>query len=56
MVKGSARRYHRLCINASPRTDIWLADDAGHLVQKERGVLDTSLLRGDYVVEFDLGL
>jgi LexA DNA binding domain len=50
-----ARRYYRLIIRASPRTDIWLADDGGHLVQKERGVLDTSLLPGNYVVEFGFG-
>jgi hypothetical protein len=55
MSKVEARRYHRLIIKASPRTDIWLADDGGHLVQKERGVLDTSLLPGNYVVEFGLG-
>ena len=55
MSNVGARRYHRLIIKASPRTDIWLADDGGHLVQKERGVLDTSLLPGNYVVEFGLG-
>lgn len=55
MAKGSSRRYRRLRINASPRTDIWLADDDGHLVQKERGILDASLLPGRYVVEFGLG-
>jgi len=54
MAKGNAR-YHRLVINALPRTDIWLADDDGHLVQKERGTLDTSLIPGRYVVEFGLG-
>jgi repressor LexA len=55
MSKGRASRYHRLIIKAPPRTDIWLADDKGHLVQKERGTLDTSLWPGDYVVEFGLG-
>jgi len=55
MGKGSERSYHRLIIKASPRTDIWLADDDGHLVQKESGRLDTSLLPGRYVVEFGLG-
>jgi len=55
MGKDSERCYHRLIIRASPRTDIWLADDDGHLVQKERGTLDTSLLPGHYVVEFGLG-
>lgn len=55
MTKAGASRYYRLIIKASPRTDIWLADDDGHLVQKKRGTLDTSLLPGDYVVEFGLG-
>ena len=55
MSKAGASRYHRLVIKASPRTDIWLGDDDGHLVQKERGTLDTSLLPGHYVVEFGLG-
>lgn len=50
------RVYHRLVIIASsPDTGIWLGDDAGHLVQKEIGELKTSLLPGNYVVEFDLG-
>jgi len=47
--------YHRLVVRASPRTEIWLGDDDGHFVQMERGTLDTSLLPGDYVVEFGLG-
>jgi repressor LexA len=55
MSTHNERIYHRLIITASPRTDIWLADDNGHLVQKERGTLDTSLLPGQYVVEFGLG-
>jgi hypothetical protein len=55
MSEHSASSYRRLIIRASPRTDIWLADDDGHLVQKERGTLDTSLLPGHYVVEFGLG-
>lgn len=55
MSKPAASRYHRLIIKASPGTDIWLADDDGHLVQKECGTLDTNLLPGNYVVEFGLG-
>lgn len=55
MGKDGERCYHRLIIRASPRTDIWLADDDGHLVQKQLGTLDTSLLPGHYVVEFGLG-
>ncbi len=48
--------YYKLVIVAtSPATEIWLGDDAGHLVQKEVGELRTSLLPGDYVVEFGLG-
>jgi hypothetical protein len=48
--------YFDLVIVAeSPSTEIWLADDAGHLVQKEVGELRTGLLPGDYVVEFGLG-
>ena len=39
----------------SPDTEIWLGDDAGHLVQKEVGVFRSSLIPGDYVVEFGLG-
>jgi repressor LexA len=55
MGKHSEQSYRRLIIRASPRTDIWLADDDGHLVQKERGTLDTSLIPGRYVVEFGPG-
>lgn len=48
--------YHDLTIvAASPTTDIWLGDDEGHLVQKETGTLETSVLAGDYTVEFGLG-
>ena len=48
--------YYDLVIVATSRTtDIWLCDDEGHLVQKETGTLDTSLLPGDYAVEFGLG-
>lgn len=48
--------YFDLVILAeSPTTEIWLADDEGHLVQKEVGELRTGLLPGDYVVEFGLG-
>lgn len=48
--------YHRLVITAAqPGTEIWLGDDEGHFVQKAVGELRTSLLSGDYVVEFGLG-
>lgn len=49
------RNYYKLVILASsPATEIWLGDDAGHLVQKEVGELRTSLLPGYYVVSFGL--
>jgi len=52
----SNSKYYDLTIEASsPDTDIWLAGDDGHLVQKETGVLRTSVLPGQYVVEFKLG-
>jgi len=47
--------YDLVIVAASPTTDIWLGDDDGHLVQKETGTLETSLLPGDYTVEFGLG-
>lgn len=54
------RRYrpvyrHLIVIASSPKTDIWLADDQGHLVQKETGTLDTVVETGHYTVEFGLG-
>ncbi|MGH9576661.1 MAG: hypothetical protein ACRD3R_04410, partial [Terriglobales bacterium] len=47
--------YDLTIVAASPATEIWLGDDCGHLVQKEIGALETSLLPGEYVVEFGLG-
>lgn len=47
--------YDLVIVAASPTTVIWLGDDDGHLVQKEIGTLETSLLPGDYAVEFGLG-
>ena len=47
--------YELVVVAASPTTDIWLGDDDGHLVQKEIGTFETSLLPGDYTVEFGLG-
>jgi len=47
------RAYYKLVIVASSSvTEIWLGDDAGHLVQMEVGELRTSLLPGYYVVAF----
>ena len=34
-------------VAASPTTEIWLGASDGHLVQKEIGTLETSLLPGD---------
>lgn len=48
--------YLELVIEAeSQSTDIWVGDSDGHFVQKEVGVLRTSLLPGHYIVEFGLG-
>lgn len=47
--------YDLVIVATSPDTEIWLGDDDGHLVQKEIGTLETSLLPGDYIVEFGLG-
>jgi hypothetical protein len=45
----SSKTYYDLNIKAtSSDTDIWLADQSGHLVQKETGVLETSVLAGRY--------
>jgi len=56
MIRKAKPVYHDLVIVATSRTtDIWLADDGGHLVQKEIGTLRTSLLPGYYTVEFGLG-
>lgn len=55
-IKGTKPVYHDLVIVAASRdTDIWLADDGGHLVQKEIGKLRTRILPGFYTVEFGLG-
>src|SRR5206468_10476780 len=53
--KGEPVYYNLIIVAASPATEIWLGDDGGHLVQKEIGTLETSLLPGDYTVEFGLG-
>ena len=48
--------YYKLEIQAhSASTEIWLGDDEGHFVQKEIGVLQSSLMPGNYTVEFGLG-
>ena len=47
--------FDLVIVATSPSTDIWLGDDDGHLVQKETGTLDTSLLPGDCTVAFGLG-
>ena len=56
MGESSKSTYHSLVITASrPETEIWLGDDQGHFVQKAVGELRTSLIPGDYIVEFGLG-
>jgi len=51
----SSKTYYDLNIKAtSSDTDIWLADQYGNLVQKATGILETSVLAGRYVVEFNL--
>jgi hypothetical protein len=47
--------YELVIVAASPATAIWLGDGDGHFVQKEIGKLETSLLPGDYMVEFGIG-
>ncbi len=48
--------YYELIVEAaSQSSEIWLGDNEGHFVQKETGLLRSSLLRGDYMVEFGLG-
>jgi hypothetical protein len=47
--------YDLVIVATSPTTEIWLGDDGGHLVQKETGILETSLLPRYYTVEFGLG-
>lgn len=47
--------FDLMIVAAAPSTDIWLGDNDGHFVQKETGTLETSLLPGDYTVEFGLG-
>lgn len=56
MNKSASETCHELIIEASASTtEIWLGDDDGHFVQRAVGRLQTSLLPGDYVVEFGLG-
>lgn len=51
---GGVKYFEVVIVARSPKTDIWLAHE-GHLVQKSDGVLETSILPGDYTVEFGLG-
>lgn len=53
---GEGRTYFDIEIEGrSPDSEIWLGDDAGHLVQMEVGTLRSRLIPGDYVLEFGLG-
>ena len=47
IAKADSVYFDLTIVAASPATDIWLGDDNGHLVQKETGTLETSLLAGD---------
>lgn len=54
--QASSRDYHRLQVEAdAPDTEIWLGDQAGFLVEKAIGRLDSRLMPGEYVVEFGRG-
>ncbi len=54
--KSSEQIYYSITIEAnSPDTEIWLGDDDGHFVQKETGCLNSSVMPGNYTVEFGLG-
>ena len=44
-----------LFVATLPTTEVWLGDDRGHFVQEGFGTLRTSLLAGEYTVEFGLG-
>lgn len=55
IAKSEPVYFDLMIVAASPSTDIWLGDHNGHFVQKETGTLETSLLPGDYTVEFGLG-
>jgi len=48
-------KYKNLIIVGEPEIDIWLGDEFGYFVQKGIGTLSTSLLPGNYTVEFGLG-
>jgi hypothetical protein len=53
MAAKRKRTYQRLQITArDPKTEIWVSDEDGHLVQKETGRMDTRLLPGRYKVRF----
>jgi hypothetical protein len=56
ITRAMAKRAHRslTIVASSPRTEIWLGDDAGLLVQMEVGELRTRLLSGYYFVSFGL--
>jgi hypothetical protein len=51
---GCPEKYWTLKIECKTRRDIWLADEFGHLVKKDFGVLEVRLLPGRY--KYRLGL
>lgn len=49
------KKYHSfIAVAEDIHTEIYLADDWGNLVQKEVGLMNTSLLPGKYKVHFGL--
>ena len=52
----SAKKYYDLVIQAElSDTEIWLGTDDGHFVQRDCGELRSSLVPGQYTVQFRLG-
>jgi len=54
MFQDGIEYFDVVIVARSPVTGIWLAHE-GHLVQRSDGILETSILAGDYTVEFGLG-
>ena len=53
--KASRPSCELVIVADAPDTEIWLGNDHGHLIQRATGTLKTSLLPGEYTVEFGLG-
>ncbi|ETR70935.1 MAG: hypothetical protein OMM_08449 [Candidatus Magnetoglobus multicellularis str. Araruama] len=53
---SSKQIYYSIEIETNtPDTEIWLGDDEGYFVQKEVGSFKSSLMAGNYTIEFGLG-